>query len=55
MVEDEEVRAVVLVHQVLIQPGVDNEGKRSGMTSGGYVADNVRLGKEEEETVPQGP
>ncbi len=28
MVEDEEVRAIVLIRQVLIQPGMDDGGKR---------------------------
>ncbi len=32
MVEEEEVRTVVLIHQVLIQLGVDNGGKRSSVT-----------------------
>jgi hypothetical protein len=32
VVEEEEVRAVVLIHQVLIQLGVDNGGKRSSVT-----------------------
>ncbi len=31
MVEEEEVHAVVLIHQVLIQLGVDNGGKRSSV------------------------
>jgi hypothetical protein len=30
-VEEEEDSAIVLVHQVLIQPGVEDGGKRSGM------------------------
>ncbi len=51
MGEDEEVCAIVLICQVLIQPGVDDGGKRSGMTLVGYVADNLRLGKEEEEAL----
>jgi hypothetical protein len=32
MVEEAEVRAVVLICQVLIQPGVDKGGKRSSVT-----------------------
>ncbi len=51
MVVEEEVRAIVLICHFLIQPGVDDGGKRSGMTLVGYVADNVRLGKEEEEVL----
>jgi hypothetical protein len=31
VVEEEEICAVVLIHQVLIQLGVDNGGKRSSM------------------------
>ncbi len=46
--EEEEVHAPVLIHQVLIQLGVDEGGKRSSVTLVGYVADNLRLGKEEE-------
>ncbi len=49
--EEEEVRTIVLICQVLIQPKVDNGGKRIGMTLVGYVADNLRLGKEEEEAL----
>ncbi len=51
MGEEEEVRAPVLTRQVLIQPGVDNGGKRSGVTLVGYVTDYLRLEKEEEEAL----
>jgi hypothetical protein len=51
MVEEEEVCAIVLICQVLIQPGVDDGGKRSGVMLVGYVADNIRLGEEEEEAL----
>jgi hypothetical protein len=53
VVEEEEVHTVVLICQVLIQPGVDDVGKRSGMTLVGYEADKVRLGKKEEEALRQ--
>jgi hypothetical protein len=45
------LRAVVLIGQVLIQPGVDDGGKRSGVTSVGLRGRNVRLGNEEEEAL----
>jgi hypothetical protein len=32
IVEEEEIRAVVLICQVLTQPGVDDGGKRDSMT-----------------------
>ncbi len=32
LVEEEEVRGVVLLYRVQIQPGVDDGGKRSGVT-----------------------
>jgi hypothetical protein len=51
MGEEEEVLPSVLICQVLIQPGVDDGGKRSGMRLVGYVPDNLRLGKEEEEAL----
>ncbi len=50
VVEEEEVRAVVLIRQVLIQPRVDDGENRIGVKLLGYVADN-RLGKEEEEAL----
>jgi hypothetical protein len=50
VVEEEEIHAVALIRQVLIQLGVDNGGKRSSAWCWwDYVADNIRLGKEEEE------
>jgi hypothetical protein len=51
MVKEEEVCAIVLICLVPIQPGVYDGGKRSGVMLVGYVADNVRLGKDEEEAL----
>ncbi len=49
--EEEEVHAIALICQVLIQPGVDDGGKRSGVMLVGYLADNLRRGKGEEEAL----
>ncbi len=50
VVEEKEICAVALIRQVLIQLGVDNGGKRSSAWHWwGNVADDIRLGKEEEE------
>ncbi len=45
VVEEEEVRAVVLICQVRIQPGVDNGGKRSGVTSVGLRGRQCQAGE----------
>jgi hypothetical protein len=37
-------RAIVLIRQVLIQPGVDDGGKRSSVPLVGLCGRNVRLG-----------
>jgi hypothetical protein len=39
------VRAIVLICQVLIQPGVDDEGKRSGMTLVGLCGRQHQAGE----------
>ncbi len=45
MVEEEKVRAVVLIRQVLIQLGVDNGGKRSSMTLVGLHCRQCQTGE----------
>jgi hypothetical protein len=51
VVEEEEVCPIVLICQVLIQTRVDDGGERIGVTLVGYMAENVRLGKKEEEAL----
>ena len=45
------VRAVVLICQVLIQPGVDDGGKRSCVTLVGLLGRQRQAGEEEEEAL----
>ncbi len=45
MVEEEEVRNFVLICQVLIQPGVDDGGKRSSVTLVGLRGKQRQAGK----------
>ncbi len=45
MMEEEDVRAIVLTHQVLIQPGVDDGGKRSGVTLVGLCGSQRQAGE----------
>ncbi len=51
VVEEDEVGAVALVRQVLILPGVDDGGKRSGMTSVGLCGCRRQAGEGEEEAL----
>ncbi len=44
-VEEEEVRTIVLGHQVWIQPGVDNEGRRSSATLVGLRGQERQAGE----------
>jgi hypothetical protein len=45
VVEDEEVSAVVLVHQVPIHPGVDDGGKRRGLRLVGLLGSQLQAGE----------
>ncbi len=51
VVEEDEVGAVALVRQVPILPGVDDEGKRSGVTSVGLCGYQRQAGEGEEEAL----
>ncbi len=45
MVENEEVSAVALVRQIPVQPGVDDGGKRNGMTLVGLLGSQCQAGE----------
>ena len=51
VVEEDEVGAVALVRQVLILPGVDDGGKRSGVMSVGLCGCQRQAGEGEEEAL----
>jgi hypothetical protein len=51
VVEEDEVSAVALVCQVPILPGVDDGGKRNGVTSVGLCGCQRQAGRGEEEAL----
>ncbi len=51
VMEEDEVGAVALVYQVLILPGVDAGGKRSGVTLVGLCGCQRQAGEGEEEAL----